>query len=377
MSDRRGLALALVALLVPAAALAAEEDAPRRAIEATLERIRAEHGLPAIGVAVIDGGKTVVATAVGVRSLAADERVGPDDRFHLGSCTKAMTATLFEVVEGAPRRDVPLATVLPDLADRMLAAYRPVTIDHLLAHRAGLPHTVPDGASLMEMHRFPGSARDQRRRYVELIVATKPVGPAGETFAYSNAGYVVAGLALEEATGKSWEELMRERLFRPLGMTTGGFGAPARAGRLDQPWAHRWDGERLVPVPPGPLADNPLALGPAGTVHASMADWARFVAAHLDGGPLLTREQRAALHAPPFGGSYAGGWAITERAWAEEGKSRTVLTHAGSNTLNFCVAWLAPARRFAVLVATNAGGPAAPTACDAVAAAMVKRYSGR
>jgi hypothetical protein len=61
------------------------------------------------------------------------------------------------------------------------------------------------------------------------------------------------------------------------------------------------------------------------------------------------------------------GWLVTERPW---GGGR-VLTHAGSNTMNYAVAWLAPRRDFAVLAATNLGGNKAASACDEAAAALI------
>jgi hypothetical protein len=76
------------------------------------------------------------------------------------------------------------------------------------------------------------------------------------------------------------------------------------------------------------------------------------------------------LQTPPFGGDYALGWVVVEREWGG-GK---VLTHAGSNTMNLAVAWVAPLRDFAVLVVTNQGGPAAVKACDEAASALINLY---
>ena len=82
---------------------------------------------------------------------------------------------------------------------------------------------------------------------------------------YSNFNYVVAAHMLERRYDDSWEGLITARVFAPIGMETAGFGAPNTSQGVDAPWGH--DPE---PVPFGPLADNPPALGPAGTVHASL-----------------------------------------------------------------------------------------------------------
>ena len=76
------------------------------------------------------------------------------------------------------------------------------------------------------------------------------------------------------------------------------------------------------------------------------------------------------LKEPPFGGSYALGWGIYERDWAG-GK---VLTHAGSNGMNFCVVWIAPLKNFAVLAATNRGGDGAPEGLDRVCSEMIRKF---
>lgn len=345
-------------------------------IDALLETIRRKHDLPALAAAVVLGGRTVAVGAVGLRKDGADARVTVNDRFHIGSCTKAMTATLLGLLveEGRLRWDTTLAEAFPQLADAMRPEYRKVTLEQLLCHRGGLPsHSWPTGKTFLDMHRLPGTPRQQRRAYVEMFLREPPGAEPGAKYLYANAGYAVAGAMAEEVTDTSWEELMRRRVFRPLGMKTAGFGAMGTPGRIDQPWQHVLEGKKRRPIPPGPLSDNPPVIGPGGTVHCSMGDWAKFVAAHVQGeakGGLLKAETFQRLHAPPFGGDYALGWVVTERDW---GGGR-VLTHAGSNNQNFAVVWMAPLRGFAVLSATNQGGEAAAQACDEVAAALIGRF---
>jgi CubicO group peptidase (beta-lactamase class C family) len=211
---------------------------------------------------------------------------------------------------------------------------------------------------------------------VKAILAQGPENAPGMKFVYSNAGYTVAGAIAERVTNTAWEDLMRARLFRPLGMTSAGFGAMGTPGAdpPDQPYQHRAGlFGRVVAIGPGPLADNPPAIAPAGRVHCALGDWAKYIAAHLRAGKgdgktaLLKPDTWDKLHTPPAGGDYAMGWLVTERPW---GGGR-VLTHAGSNTMNYAVAWLAPKRDFAVLAATNLGGNKAASACDEAAAALI------
>ena len=107
---------------------------------------------------------------------------------------------------------------------------------------------------------------------------------------------------------------MRKRLFQPLGMSTAGFGAMGTPGKVDQPWQHTEVDGKWTPVAPGPLSDNPPAIGPGGTVHMSLGDWAKYAIAHLQGARgesrLLKRETWRKLHTPLPPGDYAFGWGL-------------------------------------------------------------------
>jgi hypothetical protein len=155
-------------------------------------------------------------------------------------------------------------------------------------------------------------------------------------------------------------------------MGSAGFGGVGTPGRLDQPWGHGADGRPVSNY--GPDADNPPVLGPAGRVHCTLADWAKFIADVLRGArgekALLDPATYRVLLTPPAGGDYAFGWLVADRDWG----GGMVLTHTGSNTMNLAVAWLAPLRNFAVLVVTNQGPPAAAKACDEAAGSLIKLY---
>ena len=192
---------------------------------------------------------------------------------------------------------------------------------------------------------------------------------------YSNFGYIIAGTMLEELTGKTWEELMRTRLFEPLGMDSAGFGPPGGVENIDpdapaQPWGHVGEVERLATIRPGPFADNPPLLGPAGTVHCDIADFAKYASFHLTRGEglnILKPESFDVLHEPVIGGNYALGWGIHERGWADG----TVWTHAGSNGMWYAVMWIAPKINMAFVSASNMAGQAGPAATDEAIAAMI------
>lgn len=342
-----------------------------------LEPIRKEHNLPALAAAVISDNQVIALAAVGERKYGSGVNVTADDKFHLGSCTKAMTATIVAMLieQGKLDWDTTLAQALPNMP--MLEEYKAVTIRHLLSHRAGLPNeSWPTGKTFMDMHNLPGPPRQQRLAYAEMILNQEPSAKPGEKYIYSNAGFSIAGVIAEEATDTPWEDLIRKMLFEPLDMKTAGFGAMGTKDNLDQPWQHKLDSlGKKKSIEPGRYSDNPPVIGPGGIVHCSMNDWAKFIILHLNNGTcngkkLLTPETINQLRKPCYDGDYAGGWKIVDRSW---GGGR-VFTHSGTNNKNYAVVWMAPNRNYAVLVATNQGGSDETKAVDQVAAMLIEKF---
>jgi CubicO group peptidase (beta-lactamase class C family) len=361
------VALAIFALAASAradegrtAALPADE-----AVNALLAPIRAKYELPGLAGAIVVRGKVVSIGAVGVRKTGSPELLSAGDQMHLGSCTKAMTATRLAMLieQGKLRWDTTIGESFPDQKDAIHPDFHAVTLLELLTHRGGVPANGP-WWKLGE-----GSTTEQRQVLLERVLKDPPESKPGTEFLYSNAGYAIAGLMAERATGKSWEELMRMGLFAPLGMSSAGFGPPGAIGKIEQPWGHNLDDGKLVPR----QFDNAPALGPAGTVHASLGDWGKFIALHLttpvEVNPLLKPATLEMLHEPHGKQRYACGWNVVDRPWAKG----PALTHNGTNTYWFAVAWLAPQRDFAVLVATNSGGKQAAHACDDAAWALIQQ----
>lgn len=349
-------------------------------LAALLEPIRARHKLPALAGAIVQGDKLMALGASGVRKHGAPNPVTPQDKFHLGSCTKAMTATLCAILveEGKLSWTTTIADVFPEMKDRMHADFRGVTLEQLLMHRGGVPGDLAPGGLWGRLWERKGTPTRQRLELLEGVVTQPPKHKPGTAYEYANGGTAIAGAMAEKVTGKAWEDLITERLFRPLGITSAGFGAPGEADKLDQPWGHTTGRTLLLkkkaePIAPGPNADNPPAIGPAGTVHMNLADWAKFVSLHVmkEKHPtkLLAAESFARLHTPPPGGDYALGWAVGQRPWGG-----TVLTHSGSNTMWYCVVWASPEKNFAVLAATNIGGDDATAATDEAAGAMIQQH---
>jgi CubicO group peptidase (beta-lactamase class C family) len=335
-----------------------------------LEGIRKKHELPALAVVVVKDGRICDRAAVGIRKWGDPAPVTTNDLFHIGSCTKSMTATLTAMLieEGKVRWDTTIAEVFPDLRGKMDKQYEAVTVEQLLQHRGGVPGAPPSSAWKRAWEKA-GTPVEQRREFVAAVLREPPSAAPGTKMIYSNQGYSIVGAMLEKITGQAWESLITERLFKPLHMNSAGFGPPGTVGAVDQPWGH----ERKASAPVPLQEDNPPAIAPGGRVHCSLDDLARFTIFQMQrnqSGGLLENETLVKLHTPPTGGDYACGWVVVKRGWA----GGNALMHNGSNTMWYVVMWLAPEKNFSVVVGTNIAGTDAEQGCDEVASAMIHHW---
>lgn len=359
-----------------AGAARAQEPPAQKPLE-SLEAFLKKTGAPALAGAVIDRHGVVHIEAAGARRNGSPDQVTIDDRWHLGSNTKAMTAALYgRLVEaGLAQWDATLPTLFPDL--KLHPAWSAATIDQLLTHRAGLADGELLNPSWLKASRNDPRPLDvQRASLTAQALERPPKGKAGR-FAYANANYILAGAAIERLTGGTWEAAMRRWLFEPLNMASAGFGAPLG----DNAWGHRAPpliGAVVAPTPMAPTdpgAENPLALGPAGTVHATLTDYGKFLRLFLtDGGGLLKPETMARLTTPVGDGGtpYALGWGLAPPMPWTRGPA---LVHEGSNTMWHMLTVAAPERGMAIVTACNAGPHATRLAAPLMAQRLQKAHA--
>lgn len=365
--------LILVALLLVITAESA------LATDSLLKEIQTKYRIPGLGAALIKDGSASTYVA-GVRKLKDSTAIQESDKFHLGSCTKAMTATLVAVFveRGKLKWTSTLGESFPDLQPPMNPSFTSVTVEMLTAHRSGITGDLISfgrGEFWKKLWDQDLQPMDGRKLAVQTLLSAAPAKDPGSVYEYSNGNYMIVGAILERLSSESWEDLMKKEIFQPLGMASCGFGAPGdpKTTVPDQPWGHRGSREGLVPVAPDFFADNPPTLGPAGTVHCSMSDWAKFLQLHLDGfngkdTVILKATSFAKLHQSYPGQPYTyGGWIRAKRDWA----SGDVLTHAGSNTINYANVWLAPKKNMGLLSVANAGTAQAFQATNDAVTALI------
>ena len=367
---RRQVMNILVCLTVALLAIPARADELQAFLEATLKSAREKHHLPAVAALVQMSGHIAAEGVLGVRAEGQAEGVTTSDLWHIGSDTKAFTATMIArlVDRGVMKFEDTMAVCFPNDAANMNAAYRNVTVAQLLSHMAGLPALMDDKELPSYFAAIKGitEIKAQRAALVRSYLSQAPALKPGTEFSYSNLGFVIAGAAAERRTGKSWEYLVRSEVFQPLGITHAGFGAPGSSASIDQPRGHALKDGKLVALDPESKdADNPPSFGPAGTIHISLHDWMLFAQDQLDGahghGKLLKPETYRRLHTPiSSNGVYAMGWG------AKLGLDGVplLLTHTGSNGFWVADIRIFPQHNIITLVATNAGGDDAEKAVN-------------
>ena len=302
-------ALALAATLAPAAGAAPAGPADRALDRALRRVVQAPGGPPGVISLVRRGGRTFVHRA-GVADTKTKRRWGPSDHMRLASTSKAFSGAvaLSLVRRGVLELDDTIGERLPSLP----AAWAAVTLGQALHHTSGLPDYTASQAFLAD---FGG---DFLRRFTppELIayVASEPLRfPPGSSYTYSNTDNVVVALMAEAATGRSYERLLRTRVFSPLGLS--GTSLP-NGPELPRPFAHGYIFNPGEPPEDVSEAASMSGVWASGGMQSTPTELGRFIRGYVSGrlfGRALRRQQRRWVdgHSEPIGpGTNSAGLAL-------------------------------------------------------------------
>ncbi len=323
-------------------------------LQTRLEELIAEHNVPGAQLAVLDG-DDITEVAAGVLSVRTGCPVTPDALFLPGSIGKLYTATLVLMLvdDGKLDLETPIREYLPGFRVQDERAAEIVTPRNLLSHTSGF-----DGDHFTDT----GRGDDALERYVEGCADLPQIADPGTIWSYSNSSYSILGRIVEVLNGKTFEEVMRERLFAPLGLehsvsfaeeallhpTAVGHGHdPADPSRREI--AQPWGGGR--------------AFGPMGSaLVASAGDVLRFVQLHLGGGVapggerLLSeasvatmQEEQIRLVDDTLGEAWGLGWILDRFGSAD------VIGHDGNSIGQNAFMRVAPKERFGFCLQTNVG----------------------
>jgi len=356
---------------VAAASVPADHAAELADLVANLRKQSRLVGLAAL---VMVDGQVVVSAADGERKIGSGVSIEPADRWHLGSITKSITATMIaRLIESG--RMTWSDTVGESFSDASVhEGWKQVTLRQLLTHTSSAPADFSFWVRLQEPDAGPECTR-ARREAVMGVIAAKPPRPAGEAFAYSNVGYTIAAAMAEKAIGASWEDLVTREVFEPLKLSGAGFGPPTSSDEaLDQPRGHQillsWK------IAADDTADNTPIMRPAGGVHMTLDDLAKYALEHLRGeqgaGRLLAAETYKRLHSPERD-DYACGWAKKKPTYDVP---HAMYWHNGSNTMWYALVAFIPGKNMVVAVASNDGDlDQAESAAWQIVEASAKRFN--
>ena len=339
------------------------QTTPPPDLDAWVARAMQTFEVPGIAVAIVKDGKIVLTKGYGVKKLGAPDKVDENSLFGIGSNTKAFTTAALSMLvdEKKIAWDDPVQKYLPwfQLYDPYVT--RELTIRDLLTHRSGL------GLGAGDLMYFPHSTytRDEilhRMRYI------KPATSFRSRYAYDNALYMAAGQIIPAVTGQSWDDFIRDRIFKPLGMSTSNTSVTALPQAKDIAIPHTDIDGKLTPTDFGNI-DN---VAPAGSINSSVAEMAKWVQLQLNhgqipGGARLFSEARSRdmwsgqtilpispnppaplAKLKPMFSEYALGWGLRDYA------GHKTVGHSGGVLGYVTRVYLVPDAQIGVVVLTNA-----------------------
>jgi CubicO group peptidase (beta-lactamase class C family) len=315
--------------------------------------------VPGAAIAVVKDDKIILAKGYGVRSLGQTAAVNERTIFAIGSSSKAFTAAALAMLvdEGKIKWDDPVKKHLPGFELYDPYASKEMTIRDLLCHRSGLAR-----GDLMWYGSTYG--RDEILRRTRYL---KPSWSFRSQFGYQNLMYLAAGQIIPVVTGKSWDDFIKERFFKPLGMTSSGTSIDDFKSSDNVATPHAKIDNKVVPIPWRNI-DN---IAPAGSINSNVIEMAAWVRLQLGAGSfagqrLLSSGAIGEMHKshtiipfdPPWSLifhdahflNYGLGWFLSDY------RGRKVIEHGGNIDGMSALVAMIPEENLGLVILTNLNG---------------------
>ncbi|MCS6816816.1 MAG: serine hydrolase [Blastocatellia bacterium] len=328
-------------------------------LEAYIVRAMREWEVPGLALAIVKNDAVVLAKGYGVKQLGESAPVTERTIFAIGSASKAFTtaALAMLVEEGKLQWDDPVVKYLPDFQLFDPYVTRELTIRDLVTHRSGL-----ERADLL----WYGSMYE-REEIVRRIRFLKPRWSFRSRFGYQNILYLVAGQVIRAVTGKTWDEVIRERIFQPLGMTASTTSVKALRAATDVATPHARVEDVVRPIPWRDI-DN---IAPAGSINSNVLEMTEWIRLHLNEGTYRGRRfwsaameremqtpQTIVRPEPPYSVlfpearflTYGLGWFLHDY------RGRKIVEHGGNIDGMSALVVLVPEEKFGFVILTNMNG---------------------
>lgn len=360
--NSRGLCLTFITLLALALATgyASAGDTPFLEREAQIDTIvndaLARWKVPGAAIAVVKNGEVAFSTGYGVREAGGSKRIDENTLFAVASVTKSFTAAVIAdlVAQGKVSWDDPVVEHLPSFRVYDAALTKQVTVRDLLAHRVG--------ARRIDQHWYQSKA--SRTEVLARSIELHPAAPFRSRFTYNNSMYLAAGELAASISGKSWDELVQEKLFVPLGMNSSSTRSLDLTTTANRAIGYTLVEEKLSSEEPTDI-DN---CGPATSIVSNAHDMARWVQWQLargqsNGESRLTETIHQEMHTPQIVVppttqlakmfpdkqtlSYGLGWFVMSY------RERTVIFHPGNAQGMRALVALMPEEDLGIVVLAN------------------------
>lgn len=339
---------------------------PLDGFDEAVQRAIKLHSVPGLAIAIVKDGKVILAKGYGVRERGKLDPVTENTLFAIGSVSKSFTAALASIAveEGKLTWSAKIQDHLTtfDMKDPYLT--REVRLRDCLSHRVGLDRHD------MVWYGAPFDRKDVLKRLPQM----KPTYDFRTNFVYNNILYTVAGEAVAKAMGKSWDDLVVEKLFQPLGMTSSNTSISKLPKGGDVATPH--ERKKGIPSPVPWLSVD--SIGPAGSINSSAADMAKYLQFQLTRGKasdkrLVKPDIFSEMHRPQMlvpkgaglGGlfnpeakssSYGMGWFLSDYA------GRTLIEHGGNVDGMTAQVGFLPEEKLGIVILANLGQSALPAA---------------
>jgi CubicO group peptidase (beta-lactamase class C family) len=341
--------------------LAAQPPAdPRlKGLDTLAEKVLKDWHAPGISIAVVEKGKLVYAGGFGYRDIDKKLPVTENTQFAIGSCTKAFTASILGMLQSDGRVDLdkPVRTYLPELKFQNEYTNDHVTLRDMMCHRTGLPRH--------DMSWYASWAT--RNEFLERIQYLEPTAELRAKWQYNNFMFMAQGVVIEKMTGKTWEDNMKERILKPLGMDNTNLSTSDLEKSADHSLAYVSTDSSIKVI----AYRNIDAMGPAGSVNSSAKDMAKWLITWINNGryngkeifPSSYRNEAITIQMATGGGlpgaenadihisGYGLGWGIS----SYRGHYR--VEHGGGIDGFISSTGFFPSDSIGIFVVSNQGGP--------------------
>ena len=327
-----------------------------------VDSLRRKLLVPGLALGMIYNGNTVLAEGYGWRDLDKKLPVTANTQFAIGSSTKAFTSACLALLadDGLLDWEKPVIEYMPDFRLYDEFAARAMNATDLVCHRSGMPRH----DYMWYGSRFSRKEIFDRLRYL----------PSNRSFRsawqYNNLMFMIAGCLTERISGISWEDFLKKRIFQPLGMSNTGFSVKEMASSKDAATGYRTkDRKENIRME----YCNLDAIGPAGSINASLNDMLKWVQLQLNEGKVgetqvISASEMAHMHSPQMlmdgsgaennpeitDPSYGLGWFLFRY------KGLQIVEHGGNIDGFSALVYMVPEKEFGLVVLTNQDGSGLP-----------------